>query len=262
MNPRKLPSAPKLLGACLLGLGMMSSAAWAQSAAAEYKQSIQRCEQFTGEHRTTGRRAGRSRPAGRAPEQADQSRREHGSQPRRPLPAPAGQPAAGLPQDHVRPGHHHPRQRGRRRHPARDHHRGAGASIKSRSARQTQRLCTRRCFFWFFEEFRGLNCQVDAELVFEDADGIAPATGVIHQAKSSAGCKVGTACADVPPFGPTTAVTFSRGGLGRAGGRVRAFAAGGMLGREARGVLLEQDACDSSSGRITLRGSMVWVKSF
>ncbi|WP_394060156.1 hypothetical protein [Alcaligenes sp. WGS1538] len=56
MNPRKLPSAPKLLGACLLGLGMMSSAAWAQSAAAEYKQSIQRCEQFTGEQRTTCRR--------------------------------------------------------------------------------------------------------------------------------------------------------------------------------------------------------------
>lgn len=56
MNPRKLPSAPKLLGACLLGLGMMSSAAWAQSASAEYKQSIQRCEQFTGEQRLTCRR--------------------------------------------------------------------------------------------------------------------------------------------------------------------------------------------------------------
>src|SRR5690606_19309328 len=61
------------------------------------------------------------------------------------------------------------------------------------------------------------------------------------------------ACADVPPFGPSGKnLGFSRSRPRRAGGRVRAFAAGGMRGREARGVLLEQDACDSSSGRITL----------
>ncbi|HRL21136.1 hypothetical protein [Alcaligenes sp. SDU_A2] len=56
MNPRKLLSAPQWIGISLLGLSMLSPHAWAQSAQTQYQESIQRCQQFTGEQRTTCRR--------------------------------------------------------------------------------------------------------------------------------------------------------------------------------------------------------------
>src|SRR5690606_25430548 len=88
----------------------------------------------------------------------------------------------------------------------------------------------------------------------QNADGIDLATGIIHQTESSAKCEVDTSygARGRPAVWANTAAPFSRSRPRRAGGRVRAFAAGGMRGREARGVLLEQDACDSSSGRVTL----------
>ncbi|EJC65384.1 MULTISPECIES: hypothetical protein [Alcaligenes] len=46
----------RILSAGLLSLGLLSSAAWAQTPSKDYRHDIQRCEQFTGEQRTTCRR--------------------------------------------------------------------------------------------------------------------------------------------------------------------------------------------------------------
>lgn len=46
---------------------------------------------------------------------------------------------------------------------------------------------------------------------------------------------------------------FSCGARGRLGGRVRALAAGRVLGRDARGVLFEEHACGLSRGQTALR---------
>ncbi|ASR89958.1 MULTISPECIES: hypothetical protein [Alcaligenes] len=46
----------RILKASLLSLGLLSPAAWAQTPSQDYQRDIQRCEQFTGEQRTTCRR--------------------------------------------------------------------------------------------------------------------------------------------------------------------------------------------------------------
>lgn len=46
----------RILSASLLSLGLLSSAAWAQTPSQDYRHDIQRCEQFKGEQRTTCRR--------------------------------------------------------------------------------------------------------------------------------------------------------------------------------------------------------------
>lgn len=46
----------QILSASLLSLGLLSSAAWAQTATNDYKQSIRHCAQFSGEQRITCRR--------------------------------------------------------------------------------------------------------------------------------------------------------------------------------------------------------------
>ncbi|MBY6344949.1 hypothetical protein E5C31_03120 [Providencia rettgeri] len=46
----------RILSAGLLSLGLLSSAAWAQTPTKDYRHDVQRCEQFTGEQRTTCRR--------------------------------------------------------------------------------------------------------------------------------------------------------------------------------------------------------------
>ncbi len=46
----------RILSAGLLSLGLLSSAAWAQTPSQDYRHDIQRCEQFKGDQRTTCRR--------------------------------------------------------------------------------------------------------------------------------------------------------------------------------------------------------------
>lgn len=46
----------RILSAGLLSLGLLSSAAWAQTPTKDYKHDVQRCEQLTGEQRTSCRR--------------------------------------------------------------------------------------------------------------------------------------------------------------------------------------------------------------
>ncbi|XOT94487.1 hypothetical protein ACMTAU_14175, partial [Alcaligenes pakistanensis] len=46
----------QILSASLLSLGLLSSAAWAQTPSQDYKHDIQHCEQFKGEQRTSCRR--------------------------------------------------------------------------------------------------------------------------------------------------------------------------------------------------------------
>lgn len=46
----------RVLSAGLLSLGLLSSAAWAQTPSQDYRHDIQRCEQFKGDQRTTCRR--------------------------------------------------------------------------------------------------------------------------------------------------------------------------------------------------------------
>ena len=46
----------RILSAGLLSLGLLSSAAWAQSATHNYQQDIQHCDQYSGEQRKTCRR--------------------------------------------------------------------------------------------------------------------------------------------------------------------------------------------------------------
>ncbi|GHC37301.1 hypothetical protein GCM10010096_03440 [Alcaligenes pakistanensis] len=46
----------QILSAGLLSLGLLSSAAWAQTPTKDYKHDIQHCEQLTGEQRTSCRR--------------------------------------------------------------------------------------------------------------------------------------------------------------------------------------------------------------